>query len=199
MCPRKYAPFFGEPSRPAPCANRRRAGFSLVELAACCAVAAALLVFGAQSFVAIGNSVRLSSAANTFLSHLYLARSESIKRNGRVVLCKSTEGSSCASIGGWQQGWIVFHDINNNGLHEPDEPVIVRQGPLGGRLSLTGNLYVSKYVSFAPNGSTEQVSGAFQAGRFTLCRESLESGDAREIRLDGAMRPRVQRTTTASC
>jgi type IV fimbrial biogenesis protein FimT len=145
------------------------------------------------------NSIRLTSASNNFLSHMYLARSEAIKRNARVALCKSADGATCASSGGWEQGWVVFHDTNNNGLLDAGEPVIARQQALPAALRLTGNQNVAKYVSFEPSGATRTVGGAFQAGTLTLCRQSVASNEARQIILNAVGRPRVQRLEIASC
>ena len=89
-------------------------GFTLVELLVSMAVMAILLTLAVPAFSEAMVSSRLTSVANSFLSHLYLARSEAIKRNGRAVLCKSADGLACSGSGGWHQGWILFHDANNN-------------------------------------------------------------------------------------
>ena len=104
------------------------------------------------------------------MASLHLARNEAIKRNGRVVLCKTTDGIHCAASGGWEQGWIVFHDVNNNSLREESEQIIQHQIALSGSLRMTGNTPVARYVSYGPMGGTQLVGGAFQAGTLTLCQ-----------------------------
>jgi type IV fimbrial biogenesis protein FimT len=130
---------------------------------------------------------------------MLLARSEAVKRKGRVVLCKSRDGATCAQAGGWDQGWIVFHDVNNNGLREAGEVLIVQQEALSANLRLTGNLNVANYVSFAPNGATKLVGGNFQAGTLTVCNHSLEAEEARQIVVNAVGRARVQKAPVASC
>ncbi len=174
-------------------------GFTLIELLVTLAVMAVLATIGIPSMAGITDSIKLSSASNVFLSSLHLARSEAIKRNGRVVLCKSADGVSCASSGGWEQGWLVFHDVNNNSALDSDEAVIERAAPLSGNLRLTGNANVARYVSFVATGATKLVSGAFQSGTLTLCRQSASGGEARQIILNAAGRPRVQKTTVNTC
>ena len=144
-------------------------------------------------------SVQLSSASNDLLAGLLMARSEAIKRNGRVVLCKSADGISCAGTGGWEQGWIVFHDGNNNGTRDGGEEIIQRAQALSADLRVTGNLNVARYVSYAPTGATRLVGGGFQAGTITLCRQSAEGGEARQIVLSSSGRPRVQKTLVGAC
>jgi type IV fimbrial biogenesis protein FimT len=179
--------------------NVRTGGFTLLELLVAVTAALVLLLVAAPSMSAAITSVKLTSTSNNFLSHIYLARSEAIKRNGRVVLCKSADGATCAASGGWEQGWIVFHDTNNNGVIDSGELVIARQQALPAAFRLTGNQNVAKYVSFEPTGVTRLVGGGFQAGTLTLCRQSAASNEARQIILNAVGRPRVQKLQIASC
>lgn len=174
-------------------------GFSLIETMIVMAIAATLVVVAAPPMTRLADSIRLTAASNDFLSHLYLARSEAIKRNGRVVLCKSADGVVCASSGGWEQGRLVFHDLNNNGVLDPGEPVFASGERLHSSLRMTGNLNLGRYVSFDANGTTRLVGGGFQAGTVTLCRQSLSPGEARQIILNALGRPRVQKAPVDDC
>jgi len=179
--------------------HRRDRGFTMVELLATVAIMAVLATVAAPSMSTMMESVKLSSASNGLLSHLHLARGEAIKRNSRVVLCKSSDGIACSSSGGWEQGWMVFHDANNNGNRDGTETIIERALPLAASLRLTGNLNVARYVSYSPSGATKLVGGGFQAGTLTFCRYSAEGGEARQIILNAVGRPRVHKTTVTSC
>ena len=179
--------------------SSRSRGFTLVEVLATLAVIAVLVTFGMPSMTALVDSIQLKSASDVFFSHLHLARSEAIKRNSRVVLCKSADGVSCISDGGWEQGWIVFHDANTNAALDIGETVIHRAVPLAASFRFTGNANVARYVSFVPTGGTQLVGGAFQAGTFTVCRQSGSSGEARQIVLNAVGRPRVQKIEISSC
>src|SRR5690349_2717570 len=104
--------------------RRNSLGVTLYELLIVLAIASVLLALAAPAFCSIGNSIKLSSMSNSLVAHLQLARSEAIKRNGRVVMCKSPDGSHCTSAGGWEHGWIVFQDTNNNGDLDGEETII---------------------------------------------------------------------------
>lgn len=175
------------------------AGFSLIELLIALSVMAILVGVAIPAYSTMLTSHRLTSQSNAFLSTLHLARSEAIKRNGRVVVCKSASGESCAASGDWEQGWIVFHDINNNASLDDGEDMLRRGEALDERFVMTGNSHVAAYVSYTPLGLTKKTSGAFQAGTITLCQPAASGGDARQVVISITGRPRIQKTTATSC
>ena len=177
----------------------RQRGFTLIELMIVVAVATVLLGFGIPSMSTLMNSNKLTAASNALLSSMRLARSEAFKRNGRVVLCKSRDGVVCTMSGGWEQGWLVFHDADGNGEHGQAEVVIERGNPLPSTLRLTGNSSIAKYMSFVATGATRIATGGFQAGTVTVCNLSATGGEARQIVLNAFGRPRVERVAVASC
>jgi type IV fimbrial biogenesis protein FimT len=180
-------------------ANTRWRGFTLVELLVTTAIAAVLTVVAVPAMTGMLDTQRRISAVNYFLASLHLARSEAIKRNGRAVVCKSASGNQCTVTGGWHQGWIVFHDANNNASVDAGESLLLRQAPLGDRLRLSGNLPVARYVSYSGLGTAKKVSGAFQAGTFTLCPVAGLPGTARKIVLSRTGRPRTIKGGPADC
>lgn len=175
-------------------------GFTLIELLVTIAIAAILAGLAAPSFRELIASSQLKSHSSSFHTSLLLARSEAIKRNSRVVLCKSADGEACTTAGGWQQGWIIFNDANDNAARDAGEVVIKRIEALTGNFSLKGNMYVANYVSYSSIGSTKLTgSDAFQAGTFTLCQISITAVKAREITIGATGRPRVNPITVTTC
>ena len=178
---------------------RASAGLTLVELLTALAVLGVLLVVGVPSFAVAIESARLSSHANRFLAHLHLARSEAILRNRRVVLCVA-DGEACASAGSaWHQGWLVFVDLDNDGLRALSEPLLARADALADGSWMSGNASVARYVSFSPTGATRLTSGAFQAGTITLCSRALRTGSRREIIINAVGRARIHQAPASSC
>jgi type IV fimbrial biogenesis protein FimT len=177
----------------------KQIGATLAELMVVLAIAAILAGLAIPGFASLVHSSRLSAATTELLVSLHLARSEAIKRNSRTVVCISADGSTCATVGGWQQGWLIFHDANNNSALDPGEAVIHVRQALPDSIRLTGNSTVSKYISYAPSGGTKSVTGAFQAGTLTVCNVADASGAARRVVISSTGRPRVARVTLASC
>lgn len=175
------------------------AGFSLIELLLVSAIAAALAAVAVPSFAGFLATQRSSSTVSRFVASLNLARSEAIKRNARAVLCKSADGSTCMSDGAWDQGWMVFHDANNNAQRDPGEDLVLQSSALAAGYRLSGNFHVSRYVSYSANGSAKLLSGAFQAGTFTLCPPGGSGVTPQKIILSGTGRPRVAPGLVADC
>lgn len=174
-------------------------GVTLIELLVAMSVLTILLAVGVPSFGQFTANTRLNSYANTMFSHLALARSEAIKRNTRVVICKSPDGSTCVGSGNWNQGWIVFADLDNSGSINGGEQIITAMPALSTGFSFSGNTHVSSYISYDALGMTKLTSGGFQSGTMTLCPAApAVAGNGREIILSSSGRSRIAKITTCS-
>lgn len=180
-------------------ARQRQPGLSMVELLVALLIGGLLVALAAPSFGALVHAQRGSALASALFASLQLTRIAAITRNDRVVMCKSADGSGCSAAGGWQQGWIVFHDRNNNAALDPGETVIERQPALSPGWWLAGNSPVRNYVSYGSTGYSKLVSGAFQAGTFTLCPVTGGAGEARQIVINSAGRARIQKAAAMAC
>lgn len=146
-------------------------GWSLVELLTVLAVSAILVMVAVPSLSAAFYELQVRSAAHEFAAWMTLARSEAIKRRqGRVVMCAaSSTSATCATGGGWRNGWLLFHDVNGNAQLDGGELVMRSQSGLSQQLLIRGNSHVANYVSYVPSGQTLLVSGAIQVGTFSFC------------------------------
>ena len=117
----------------------RSRGFTLLELMIVLTISAVLVTLAAPSFGRLFQSNNLSATVNTFLADMGYARSESIRRGGGVMLCRSDSpevvSPVCSSVSahtgtGWSTGWIVFQDMDNNGVKDDADPVLRVQAPI---------------------------------------------------------------------
>jgi type IV fimbrial biogenesis protein FimT len=162
-------------------------GITLIELMVAISVLAILLAIAIPSFENALLGSKLSSQANTFLASLQLARSEAIKRNGRVIVCKSANGAVCTSAGGWEQGWIIHPD------GAPGE-IIYWNTPLQNGFLLRGETGVENSVAFERSGA------AVVGGTFTLCRALPTIGtQVRQISVSSTGHGRIARETSNQC
>ncbi len=123
-------------------------GFTLIETMVTVSMVAVLVGISAPSMSAFMKNGRLASSANEVLRSFQLARTESIKRQRNVVICASSNGTSC-NYGDFER-WIVFEDTNGSWQRESTEELIEDRGKLDGSLKVsTDNDGV---ISFGPSG-----------------------------------------------
>jgi len=92
---------------------------------------------------------------------LLLARQVAITRNRPVVV---------RNIGGsWNNGWQVFVDSNGNGRADAGETVLHGPAQVAAGVRISANTPLARHVRYVPDGRTEQLGGAFQAGTLSLC------------------------------
>jgi type IV fimbrial biogenesis protein FimT len=133
---------------------------------------------------------RMTTVVNHLMGALNLARSESIKRNAVVAICKSSDGASCSDEAGWKNGWIVFTDDDNNHEVDAGETVIHVQQSLEGGMTLRyGETGRYSYVRYNPSGE------AWPAATFTVC-DGRGADSAKAIIVYWAGRPRVSTKTS---
>lgn len=165
-------------------------GFTLIELMVTLSIAAILLTVAVPNFITFVQNNRLATQANDLVTMLNYARSEAVKRNQRITICSSTTGTSCANSTTWGTGFIVFADIDGDGVVDGGEDVLqVRQGVEGANTLTAG---AQSSITYQSNGF---LSGVGANDIFRLC-DSRGTASARSITL--SMQGRVSTSTGAT-
>jgi type IV fimbrial biogenesis protein FimT len=143
-------------------------GFTLIELIVVMTISAILVAAAIPSFVWMNARTRAANASNTLLSSFELARSEAIRRNMNVSVCRVVDPTidppvcSSAAIGAiagddWGTGWVVFaktSGLPTNGQFDAGDIVIKAEQLIGGanpRVVVVSSA-APQFYSFGNNG-----------------------------------------------
>lgn len=168
-------------------------GFTLIELMMALAILGILLGVAGPAFLEAQRNVAISGQANDLHADLALARSEAVKRNQAVMLCASSNQTTCSGAT-WSQGWMIFADANGNGAWDASEVPLKSRGPLGGATTLesAGHLTAGgvAYVPYYPSGMSTPTGVDF-----VLCDARTTPNGGRNIEINNTGRPSVVRIT----
>lgn len=128
----------------------RQWGFSLIELMVVVAITAILLAIGLPSFQGALRSNLVTTTANELMSSFALARTEALRSPGGAAICSTDDGTACG--GDWNDGWMVWVDMDGDGLPSGDDDRVLRY--------VEGNQKLVTDID-APGGSAEAVTIRF--------------------------------------
>lgn len=182
-------------ARNRPSTVRHRRGFTLVELVVTLAIIAIIATLGVPSFNATIKNNRLVAESNRLIAHIQLARSEAIKRNQVVSLCRSGNGSLCGNTDSrvYHQGWLVYADTDGRDddyeVGEGDALVQIGEASPGG-ITIMSDTTGNRWLSFKSNGMLDENN---RAARYILCADgvSTEAVPGRLVTITVSGQPRV--------
>jgi type IV fimbrial biogenesis protein FimT len=190
--------------------KRRNRGFTLMELMVVLSIAAVVVGIGAPSLTQFLKNNRLTNTANDVLSGMVKARSEAIKLQTDVSMCRSNNPTAatptCTDAG--TAGYIVFRDITTkNCTRVSTEPLVAvyaydqsftTTDPM--RVAWNGNC-----LSFASTGFRQDIASRTTISHVVVCDNRGKNkmagsslSAARGISVTRTGRARVTRITTGS-
>lgn len=168
-------------------------------------IVAILTTLAVPSFTRLLQSNTMSSHVNTFMTDLRYARSESIRRGGGVVMCRSNAPEAVPPVcdttsgpdgHGWVSGWIVYLDANNDGVIDAGDLLRI-QSPIAKMDSITekdGN--TSSVFRFTATGRLFDVSSATS---LKFGGSAYASDIQRVLCVNSSGRARIAGDGSASC
>lgn len=178
-------------------------GFTLIEMLIAIAIGAILMAIAVPNFSSFVRNNKIITETNTLVGHINVARSEAIKRNRSVVLCRSAAPNAAAPVCGgttktWTSGWLVYVNetggsgYDNNGA-EPDDDLLKRWVPSGNSVNLKSNGAFDNFLVYKADGTLDELGVATMA----ICFETDTSAGRRiDVALSG--RPSLTKGTSAT-
>lgn len=115
------------------------------------AIAAILMATAIPSFKNYTWNLRMRTAMDTLQTDLNLARSRAISHDIQTIICPATGPDDCSGVSEWQQGWIVFTDLNGDRRRQEGEPLLKRAGAM--EFLAINSSRSRNQLRFFPNGT----------------------------------------------
>ncbi len=147
----------------------------MIELMITLAILGIALAIGAPGFSNFINQNKISSATNSLVGALYSARSSSITRSTPTIVCPSVSASdinaNCGTGTSWNQGFIAFVDVNDNGQRDAGlagEDVLLQVPAFENGIDIDGGSTFSGFVRFSDRGGSTNAAGFPSGGAITV-------------------------------
>ncbi|MFN3882283.1 MAG: GspH/FimT family pseudopilin [Nitrincola lacisaponensis] len=146
---------------------KRQKGFSLIEILITIVVAAIILGLGIPSFRNMIINNRLVSQTNEIVGIVTTARSEAIRRNTSVSLCRvsTAVATQCVANAGTWDHWIIMAANGD----------IIQRGTFrrfGNTLNVTSTLTIDR-IRFQGDGLARTGNNLVNDHRFRICSTQL--------------------------
>lgn len=140
------------------CRHENRSGFTLIELMITIAVFSILVMIAVPSYTHFISSNRAHKTMDAFVGSLVYARNAASKHGQSVTVCASIDGSSCSGVGPWGGGWLVFLDVNSDGMFDANNDQAFRvHGALASGDTLTGNGNITDTITLNRFGRPNSI------------------------------------------
>ena len=178
-------------------------GFTLPELMITLGVIAIVLSTAVPGISSMLKDNTLANQLNSVVTDLHYARAEAVKRDVRVILCRSASpNATTPSCGGntkvWESGYIIFADDGSNSnsvYNSATDTLLIRGQPATSGVRMRTNWTWNNNLEFNPDGSTnESGSTAVMA----VCDDrGIENGRTIQVGANGV--PRMYADNIATC
>jgi type IV fimbrial biogenesis protein FimT len=176
-----------------------QAGLTMIELIVVMLIVGILMGIGIPSYRYITYSNRTTTEVNSLLGDLQLARVEAVKEGQTVTVCPSSDAASCTNNSTtWQNGWIIFSDVNSDHtVADPKYILRVRPKFNSNPIDTFSSDNSMSYVSFNREGFVSGFPAAASSNyvTFTLHTTPQKSEWTRCLQLFNTGTANTQRTS----
>lgn len=150
-------------------------GFTLIEMMVVLAIAGIVIGVGIPKISIFFQSSRMTTNTNALVGAFQIAKSEAIKRQGPVTVCRSANQTSCDlnADNTWEDGFIVFFDANANRVVNGGTDIILRinAGAEGNDVTIRSDTTFNnehQYITFTSRGHPKNAA-ALQSATYVIC------------------------------
>ena len=182
--------------------NKAR-GFTLPELLITMGIIAIVLSTAVPAMSSMIKDNRLATHLNSVVTHIHVARGEAVKRDVRVILCRTNSpNATTPSCGGternWTGGYIIFADdgnYSNDVYNAGTDTLLIRGQPAASGVKMRTSWSWNKNLQFNPDGSTNE-GGAIAF--MSLC-DDRGKDNGRQIQVTPNGIPRMLAGNISTC
>jgi type IV fimbrial biogenesis protein FimT len=171
------------------------------------ALSAIILTLAVPSYQSLIANNRITAHTNELVMAINMARSEAVKRNVRVILCRSADPTaSPPSCGGsehtWTTGWLMFASGDANSTYEPATDTLIRVGEAARTgIQVRTNATSNNNLEINSNGTTNESGGT---AAFAVCDDRDRDSDfdeqwGRQIQVSPSGHVRLIRAPIPNC
>ncbi len=138
----------------APMSKTKQQGFTIYELLITLLMIGIILSIGVPNMSGFMQNSRITGTANDLHASFQLARSEAARSKSNITICASANSMDAAAAcgGTFNDGWIIFVDLNGDLARGGAEENVLRAHP-----AIPDNLNIATnddadYFGFAPSG-----------------------------------------------
>lgn len=159
-------------------------GLTLIEVMVTMAVAVILITVAIPNFSGMMKSNKLTTTVNELVYALNIARSEALKTGGASV-CTSDDQATCTAST-WDQGWIVFNDLNGDCSVDAGEALVRVVEDLPPAPFKMANVQGVNCITYGANGF---LTPAGTVADFRFCDDRTGAQAGRQINVLTTGRP----------
>lgn len=177
-------------------------GFTLQELMISIAIFFIITAIGIPGYISFVRNGTRDNTVTDLNSNMYYARSEALKLNTDVTLCRTanttaTNPTCGGSANNWSTGWLVFVDNNGNHIYDAGDNLLKIGLPAKSGIQVLANANADAYITYGGDGSLVSTPPA----RFTVCDDRNGDGTydpqyGRLITVSPMGRPEITSTST---
>lgn len=178
-------------------------GYTVPEILITLGVISILLAMAVPSVSSTIKNNRLAGTLNNLIIDIHFARSEAVKRDVRVIMCRTRDPNRVVPVCDgdaktWTTGYIIFADDGNytNKFYDNGTDVLLRRGQAAASdIKIRTNDWWDNYLEFNPNGTTNEGGNT---ARMSIC-DDRGRDKGRQIIVAPSGIPKMYANNIGSC